>query len=92
MIIMEQTITATELARCLSDVLNRVHYRNERFIVERNGQPVAVIAPPGPVRGTTLHEIAEKLRGLEFPGDGFADDLEEIQANQSRSEFPEWPS
>jgi antitoxin (DNA-binding transcriptional repressor) of toxin-antitoxin stability system len=89
---MERTITATELARSLSDILNRVHYRNERFVIQRNGETIATIAPPDPVRGTTLHEIAEKLRDLEFPGDGFADDLEEIQANQSRSEFPEWPS
>jgi hypothetical protein len=89
---MERTITATELARSLSDILNRVHYRNERFVIQRNGEIIATIAPPGPVRGVTLQEIAEKLRDLEFPGDGFADDLEEIQAHQSRSEFPEWPS
>jgi hypothetical protein len=89
---MEHTITATELARSLSDILNRVHYRNERFIIQRNGEIIATIGPPGPVRGVTLREIGERLRGLEFPGDGFADDLEEIQANQPRSEFPEWPS
>ena len=89
---METTITATELARSLSDVLNRVHYRNERFIVQRNGETIATLVPPGPLRGTTLQEIAEKLRGLEFPDGDFADDLEEIQANQSRSEFLEWPA
>ena len=85
---MATTITATELARSLSDVLNRVHYRNERFVIQRNGETIATIAPPGPVQGVTLKEVAEKLRGLEFPDPEFADDLEEIQANQPRSEFP----
>ena len=89
---MATTITATELARSLSDVLNRVHYRNESFVIQRNGETIAMIAPPGPVRGVTLREIAEKLRGVEFPGDGFADDLEEIQANQGMMEVIDWPS
>ena len=30
-------ITATELARGLSDILNRVQYHNEQFVIERNG-------------------------------------------------------
>ena len=89
---MATTITATEFARSLSDILNRVHYRNETFVIQRNGESIATIAPPVPVRGVTLQEVAEKLRGLEFPDPDFADDLEEIQANQPRSEFPEWPS
>ena len=92
---MPTTITATELARSLSDILNRVRYRNERFIVQRNGETIATIAPPEPaepVRGVMLHEALRKLGDLEMPGDGFADDLEEIQANQTFSEFPDWPS
>ena len=35
---METRITPTELARSLSDVLNRVRYRGERFRIERNGE------------------------------------------------------
>ncbi len=89
---MTTTITATELARSLSDVLNRVHYRNEQFVIQRNGETIATIAPPGPARGVTLKEIAEKLRGLEFPDPEFADDLEEIQANQPMMEITDWPS
>jgi antitoxin (DNA-binding transcriptional repressor) of toxin-antitoxin stability system len=91
---METTITATELARSLSDVLDRVRERNERFIIQRNGETIATIAPPEPRRIVMLHEALEELarRGVTFPGDGFADDLEAAQANQSTSEFPEWPS
>jgi antitoxin (DNA-binding transcriptional repressor) of toxin-antitoxin stability system len=91
---MPTTITATELARSLSDILNRVRYRNERFIIQRNGETIATIAPPDqaePVRGVMLHDALSELarRGISLPGDGFADDLDEIQANQTHSEFPD---
>ncbi|HEY7031287.1 MAG TPA: hypothetical protein VH482_08180 [Thermomicrobiales bacterium] len=89
---METTITATELARSLTDILDRVREHNERFVVQRNGEPIATIAPPEPMRGVMLHDALRKLGDLKMPGDGFADDLEEIQANQTRSEFPDWPS
>ncbi len=41
----ETKLTATQLARSLSDVLNRVQYKGERFIVDRNGRPVATLGP-----------------------------------------------
>jgi antitoxin (DNA-binding transcriptional repressor) of toxin-antitoxin stability system len=89
---MTTTITATELARSLSDVLNRVHYRNERFVIQRNGETIATITPPGPQRGVMLHDALRALGDLRMPDDDFADDLEEIQRNQLPAEFPEWPS
>jgi prevent-host-death family protein len=89
----EQTITATELARRLSDVLNRIRYRGERFIVERNGEPVAALGPVAAApRGITLGELVARLGDLAPPGDGFADDLEAIQAAQPLPELPEWPN
>ena len=48
---METKITATDLAKSLSDVLNRVRYRGERFLVERNGEPVAAVLPVAGVWG-----------------------------------------
>ena len=46
---MESEITATELARNLSDILNRVKYRRESFKVVRNGEVVAELRPnPNP--------------------------------------------
>ena len=89
---METTITATELARSLSDILNRVRYRNERFVIQRNGEVIATIAPPPPQRVVMLHDALRALGEVEFPGDGFADDLEEIQAAQGKADFPDWPS
>jgi antitoxin (DNA-binding transcriptional repressor) of toxin-antitoxin stability system len=90
---METKITATELARNLSDVLNRARYKGETFLVERNGEAVVTIRPAMP-RPVSLKEIAEKLKGLRWPDDDFADDLEAIhkEMNQPIPEPPEWPS
>ena len=38
---MPTSVTATELARKLGDLLSRIRYRHESFIVERNGTPIA---------------------------------------------------
>ena len=89
---MESTITATELARRLSDVLNRVRYRGERFVVQRNGEPVATLAPAGPPPGITWAELMVQLRDLPRPDEGFTDDLEAIQSAQGPARFPEWPN
>lgn len=51
---MEKTVTATDLARNLGDVLARVRYRNESFLVERNGRAVARVVPVEPDRTATL--------------------------------------
>jgi antitoxin (DNA-binding transcriptional repressor) of toxin-antitoxin stability system len=58
-------ISATEAARSFSDVVSRVRYRGEEFIVEKGGEPVCRI---GPVRSTdarsTLGDLAKVIRRL----------------------------
>ena len=83
-------VTATELARSLSDILNRVRYRGERFVVKRNGEPMAVIEPFAAPKVRTGREVAALLRGLRMP-EGFGDDLEAIHAAQGMSQTREWP-
>ena len=79
---METKITATELSRTLSDILSRVRYRGESFLIERNGEPVATLAPARPLPAITLGEFLARLGDLSLPGEGFADDLETIQSSQ----------
>jgi antitoxin (DNA-binding transcriptional repressor) of toxin-antitoxin stability system len=43
--IRESDISATEAARNLSDLINRVVYRGEEFLVQRGGEPVCRISP-----------------------------------------------
>ncbi|MEK7815163.1 MAG: type II toxin-antitoxin system prevent-host-death family antitoxin, partial [Chloroflexota bacterium] len=82
---METRITATELAKSLSDVLNRVRYKGERFLIERNGQPVATLAPAAPVPGgITMRELVALLKDLGSPDKDFADDLEAIHSSQPK--------
>ncbi len=57
---MEHRISATELARRLGDILGRIRYRSESFIVERNGRPVARI---GPVRDSGSVAVRETTAG-----------------------------
>ena len=70
---MTHRISATELARRLGDVLGRIRYRGESFIVERNGKPVARIGPLASVGATTASEatagwIGERPTAAEIPG------------------------
>lgn len=89
---MDRTISATELAKNLSDILNRIRYRRESFVVERNGEPVASLGPIGAQRGISVRDLIVQLGDLTVPGDGFADDLEAIQAAQPAAEAPAWPT
>ena len=78
---MEHTISATELARRLGDVLARVRYRQDAFVVERNGRAVAHIVP---VRNeATDATLVEALTAWSraAPSDAaLADDLERVGA------------
>lgn len=87
---MATRITSTQLDRNLSDILNRVAYRGESFVIERGGRDLARLEPLRPRLGVTFEEIAERLRGLKVP-EGLADDLEAVRAEEPRLELPEWP-
>lgn len=86
------TITDAELKDDLSDVLSRVRYRGEQFRIERDGEPVAVLAPANPPTRFTVNDFIALLTRLPRPDDAFADDLEAIHAAQGNAEAPEWPS
>ena len=50
-------ITATEAARRLSDLLDRVERDGETFLVERRGRAIASIAPAAAVSGRAVKEL-----------------------------------
>lgn len=75
---MEHRISATELARTLGDVLARVRYRGDSFVVERNGDAVARVSPVPEGSPTTLREALAAWRAAGPPDPGFADALEEV--------------
>ena len=72
-------ITATELARNLSDVLNRVRYQGEHFVVVRNGEEIARLNPRPEHRKASLGELVEVVRKAPKPDSQYWDDVEEAR-------------
>ena len=52
-------VTLTEVARNLSDYINRVVYKHERFVLTRGHRPVAELSPVP--SGRTLSELSGVL-------------------------------
>jgi len=88
---MEIRITATELARKLGDVLGKIRYRSDSFVVERNGEPIARISP---VVGRASGALGDGLRAWReaAPADPrFAADLDSVN-RADRSPRNPWGS
>lgn len=82
-------LSATEVARNFSDVLNRVASGEEIEIV-RNGAPVAVMAPPR-ARLMSASRLRSLLASLPPVDEEFAEDLRRIRREVGPPENP-WPS
>jgi antitoxin (DNA-binding transcriptional repressor) of toxin-antitoxin stability system len=85
------TISATELARRLGDVLGRIRYRGDSFVVERNGEPVARITP---LAGNNAGSVLEGLQAWceAAPHDAaLADDLDRVNRSDRAPTNP-WDS
>jgi antitoxin (DNA-binding transcriptional repressor) of toxin-antitoxin stability system len=77
---MEKIISATALARRLGDVLGRIRYRGESFVIERNGVAVARLVPAGPDQRASVVEVLRRWREAAEPEPEFAAALERIGA------------
>jgi len=89
---MSARISATDMARNFADVVNRVRYRGEEFLIEKGGEAVARLGPleaPPPLG--TLRDLVRLVEKLG-PDPGFADQLEEIirQDNQHLASDDPW--
>ncbi len=73
-----RTISAAKAARSFSEILNRVKYRRESFVVERNRVPICRIEPIDSPTPLTTNNFAQFWANLPRPDDRFADDLERI--------------
>ena len=83
-------ISATEFARSLSDVLSRVYYKRETFLIERNGLPIAELIPTQATQRVTVREFAELLAEMPSTDDDFARDIEALQDEQTQIGPPRW--
>lgn len=87
-------ITITHLARNLADIVNRVLYRGERFLVMRGGRPAVELTPPARARRLgDLPEILERLPGLgSEEAEEFARDLERARSELGPPPGDPWAS
>jgi antitoxin (DNA-binding transcriptional repressor) of toxin-antitoxin stability system len=78
---MKSRISATDAVRTFSELMNRVRYRGESFIVERGGKPICEILPARPPRFSGA-ELANLLRSLPKPDEEYLAILEDLLAKQ----------
>ena len=78
---MKSHISATDAVRSFSDLMNRVRYRGESFIVERGGTPICEILPARPP-GFSGAKLASLLRSLPKPDAEYLTIVEELAAKQ----------
>ncbi len=78
---MKTRITATEAVRKFSEILNRVAYKGETFIVERGGQVVCEISPTRSKKFTG-RDFAQMIKLVPRPDEQYFDDVEESIKNR----------
>jgi len=87
---MKHVVTATQAARNLSDLLNRVRYLGEAFEIRRGGEVVAELRPPPGPRSATVGRLFELLQEIGPVDPAFGDDLDHIQAEQPPAPGDPW--
>lgn len=88
---MDSVISATALARQLGDVLGRIRYRGESFVIERNGVPVARLVPAPSGSPEPAGRALGRWRDAGEPEPEFADALARIGAADRAPDNP-WES
>ena len=86
-------ISATEASRSFSKLLDRIESEGGRFLVQRRGNDVCVMAPP-PVAPRRASECIAYLRNRPpvVLDDRFGSDLRDILAGEPVAEPPVWDS
>jgi antitoxin (DNA-binding transcriptional repressor) of toxin-antitoxin stability system len=75
---MEHRISATELARRLGDVLGKIRYLGDSFVIEKSGDPVARIGPLAETSTVSLREAIDAWLQAGARDPELADALERV--------------
>ena len=81
-------VSATEASRNFSEILNRIRYRGEVFVVTRGGQPICELRPAAPTLFTGA-DLVTLFRSLPAVDDEYLSAVEE--AVRSQPLLPESP-
>lgn len=74
---MESSISSTEAARHLGDVLSRIKHTGESVVLTKSDKPLARLVPIGACRQATGAKIMAALERLPVDA-SFGDDLETV--------------
>lgn len=89
-----KVVSATEAARKLGELLARVRYRGESFLIKR-GKDIVAELRPAPAEGPTGRELAELFRERVPLGQSEAERLDaDLRAGRKRANKPpksSWP-
>ena len=85
----QRTLSATEASRNFSEVMNRVKYRGESFIIERGGKRICEVRPASPARFTGADLVA-LLRSLPAVDEDYLDVVEELTRSQKKLPQSKW--
>ncbi|MGI9278114.1 MAG: type II toxin-antitoxin system Phd/YefM family antitoxin [Endozoicomonas sp.] len=83
-------ITATELARNLSDTIDSVKASGQSLLITRGGRPAATLSPP-PKPGLTVDELVEHLSTMPSLGNDSASFAEDVKTARSNNSLPDSP-
>jgi antitoxin (DNA-binding transcriptional repressor) of toxin-antitoxin stability system len=83
-------VSATDAVRAFSDLLNRIRYRGEEFVVERAGEPICRMTPAAPAKRLTLRDFTALLREMPKPDAGYASDVRRAARSQGRPPRSSW--
>lgn len=83
-------MSATEAVRSFSELLNRIRYRGDEFVVERGGEAICRMTPATTPRRLTLAELARLIRELPLPDRAYAADVRRAVKRQGRMPGSPW--
>ena len=84
-----RTVSATEAARNFSELISRVCYKGETYLVERGGKAMCQLVPVE-ARRCTGADLLTLMAELARPADEFLDAVEEITNHQPVVEPSAW--
>ncbi len=84
-------VSATEAARNFSELLNRVRYRGQTYVVERGGEAVCEIRPVYRAGGFTGSDLVRLLATLPDAPRAYLEAVEDAIEGQPPMEETRWP-
>lgn len=88
---MATSLSATQAAREFSNMLARVRYRGEEFVIEKGGEPMCRILPlSGALPSSTAAQLASIIGRFPKPDPDYLRQIERAVRNQPKAPKSPW--